>query len=77
VAANPQTQTKPTDLACEFAGSLLHPPLPLLSLEADNSLYRPMLSGRLSQTMHCGNGVQPVPKAVYCGGFHSKHNCPQ
>jgi len=26
--------------------------------------------------MHCSNGVQPVPKAVYHCGWRDKHDCP-
>ena len=81
VAANPQT--KPVDLGCESAENWLLPSTSTVAIViitqpiSQNSFYRPVEGGRLSQPRHCSKGAQPVPKAVYRSSCRDKRNRPQ
>ena len=57
-----------------------HLPLPFIIITQPKSwylLYRPTESGRVCWSMHCSNGVQPIPEAVYNWGFCDKYKCLQ
>jgi len=51
-----------------------HPPSPFIIItqpESWYSFYHPMEERWLSRPRHCSEGVQPVPKAIYCSCFYN------